>query len=72
MKALLIAVLLAAGAAVVPTGAQAGPVRPTLPVLRVDTQCQSGHNPNCHPVWITRRVPGSDIYRPVGIWIRFK
>ncbi len=46
--------------------------RPTIPTLRVDVQCKTGHNPNCHPVYITRLAPGSDVYRPVGIWIKFK
>lgn len=66
----LILTLTAALAVLIPAGAATA--RPSIPTLRVDVQCKSGHNPNCHPVYITRMFPGTDYYRPVGIWIKFK
>jgi len=43
--------------------------KPPLPVVRVDKQCVSGHNPHCRSVWVSRLV--GDVYRPVGVWIKF-
>lgn len=43
--------------------------RPPVPVVRVDKQCRTGHNPNCHEVFVSKMV--GDFYRPVGIWVKF-
>jgi len=61
--------LVAVALAATPAAADDRP-RPSLPVIRVDKQCASGHNPHCHPVWVSVLV-GADLYRPVGVWIRF-
>ncbi len=55
----------------------AGPVdaRTPIPVQRVDKQCRSGHNPNCHRIYVENWVfvatwPGP--YPAPGYWIKFK